>query len=322
MIIVTGANGFIGSAIIWELNQQGITDIIAVDAIGLDTRNLISKRQYSQFFLSQELWSFLAQPEIQKKISWVIHMGACSATTEKNWDYLYSNNFEYSQMLFNWCAQYQKNLIYASSAATYGAGENGFNDQFDSDKLKPLNLYGDSKVLMDRWAVKQSAQPTNWYGLKFFNVFGPNEYEKGSMASVAFKAYHQIKNTKSLGLFRSYNSLYNDGEQLRDFVYIKDITRWILELINKKPKSGIYNMGFGKARTWLDMAEPLFAALDLPVNINWLEIPDDIKNQYQYFTEANMKKWIEAEMSPAKWSLEDSIYDYVKNHLSQNDPWL
>jgi ADP-L-glycero-D-manno-heptose 6-epimerase len=322
MIIVTGANGFIGSAIIWELNQKGFTDIIAVDSVGLDTRNVLAKRQYSKFFLAGELWSFLDQPEVQKKVSWVIHMGACSSTTEKNWDFLYSNNFEYSQRLYSWCAQYQKSLIYASSAATYGAGENGFDDTFDSEKLKPLNLYGDSKVLMDRWAVKQSATPENWYGLKFFNVYGPNEYEKGSMASVAFKAFHQIKNTKSLGLFKSYNSNYKDGEQLRDFVYVKDLTRWVMELMDKKPISGIYNMGFGAARSWLDMAKAIFKAVDLPANITWLEIPDDIKNQYQYYTLANVNKWQAAGMSPAQWPLEKAIEDYVTNYLSQKDPWL
>jgi ADP-L-glycero-D-manno-heptose 6-epimerase len=282
----------------------------------------LAKRQYSKFFLAGELWSFLDQPEVQKKVSWVIHMGACSSTTEKNWDFLYSNNFEYSQRLYSWCAQYQKSLIYASSAATYGAGENGFDDTFDSEKLKPLNLYGDSKVLMDRWAVKQSATPENWYGLKFFNVYGPNEYEKGSMASVAFKAFHQIKNTKSLGLFKSYNSNYKDGEQLRDFVYVKDLTRWVMELMDKKPISGIYNMGFGAARSWLDMAKAIFKAVDLPANITWLEIPDDIKNQYQYYTLANVNKWQAAGMSPAQWPLEKAIEDYVTNYLSQKDPWL
>ena len=322
MIIVTGANGFIGSAIIWELNQKGFTDIIAVDSVGLDTRNVLAKRQYSKFFLANELWSFLDQPETQKKVTWVIHMGACSSTTEKNWDFLYSNNFEYSQRIFNWCAQYQKSLIYASSAATYGAGENGFDDTFDSEKLKPLNLYGDSKVLMDRWAVKQNATPENWYGLKFFNVFGPNEYEKGSMASVAFKAFHQIKNTQELGLFKSYNPNYKDGEQLRDFVYVKDLTRWVMELMDKKPASGIYNMGFGAARSWLDMANSLFKAVNMPVKIKWLEIPDDIKNQYQYFTLAKVDKWKAARMSPAQWPLEKAIDDYVTNYLSQKDAWL
>ncbi len=322
MIIVTGANGFIGSAMIWQLNQSGITDIIAVDTVNLSNRNLLQKRTYSQFFEASELWSFLASAEAKKNVSWVIHMGACSSTTETNWDFLYANNFQYSQRIFEWCAQNQKNLIYASSAATYGAGENGFDDQFDAEKLKPLNLYGESKVIMDRWALKQKAVPTNWYGLKFFNVFGPNEYEKGSMASVAFKAYHQILQTGKLGLFKSSNANYQDGEQLRDFVYVKDVTRWISELMDKKPSSGIYNMGFGLARTWLDMARPLFAAMDKKSDITWLEMPDSIRNQYQYFTKADMTKWQSQNLSAPQWSLENAINDYVTNYLNQKDPWL
>lgn len=322
MIIVTGANGFIGSAMVWQLNQMGISDILAVDTVNLTSRNLLSKRNYSQFFEANELWSFLMTEEAKKNVSWIIHMGACSSTTETNWDYLYANNFQYSQRLFDWCSQNQKSLIYASSAATYGAGENGFEDTFDSEKLRPLNLYGESKVIMDRWAVKQMATPTNWYALKFFNVFGPNEYEKGSMASVAYKAYHQIEATSELGLFKSYNPKYEDGKQLRDFVYVKDVVRWMQELMEKKPANGIYNMGFGKARTWLDMAYPLFNSLNKEVKINWLEMPDNIKNQYQYFTEANMQKWAAAGMSAPQWSLEDAIQDYVKNYLSQTDPWL
>ncbi|OFZ28844.1 MAG: ADP-glyceromanno-heptose 6-epimerase [Bdellovibrionales bacterium RIFCSPHIGHO2_01_FULL_40_29] len=322
MIIVTGANGFIGSAFVWELNQAGITDIICVDTVNLSNRNLLQKRTYSQFFEAQELWSFLATPEAKKSVTWIVHMGACSSTTETNWDYLFANNFQYSQRLFEWCSQNQKSLIYASSAATYGAGENGFNDSLDSEKLKPLNLYGESKVIMDRWVAKQKATPPNWYGLKFFNVFGPNEYEKGSMASVAFKAYHQILKTNELGLFKSYNANYKDGEQLRDFVYVKDITRWIRELIQKKPQSGIYNMGFGEARSWLDMARALFAAMGKPLQINWLEMPDSIRNQYQYFTKADMTKWSSQNLSAPEWSLEKAITDYVQNHLSQKDPWL
>ncbi len=322
MIIVTGANGFIGSAIVWELNQAGITDIIAVDTVNLSTRNLLQKRTYTQFFEAQELWSFLATPDAKKKVSWIIHMGACSSTTETNWDFLYANNFQYSQRLFEWCSQNQKNLIYASSAATYGAGENGFEDTTDPEKLKPLNLYGESKVIMDRWALKQKALPSNWYGLKFFNVFGPNEYEKGVMASVAYKSYHQIDQTQQLGLFKSYNSKYKDGEQLRDFVYVKDITRWIKELMDKKPESGIYNMGFGACRTWLDMAQALFAAMAKPMQINWLEMPENIRNQYQYFTQANMTKWKSQNLSDAQWPLEKAIEDYVQNHLSQKDSWL
>ena len=322
MIIVTGANGFIGSALIWQLNQMGLTDIVAVDTVDLSNRNVLQKRTYSHFFLAHELWSFLAHTDIQKKVSWVFHMGACSSTTEKNWDFLYENNFRYSQRLFEWCSQYQKNLIYASSAATYGQGENGFDDTFDSDKLKPLNLYGESKVLMDRWALKQKATPQNWYGLKFFNVFGPNEYEKGSMASVAFKAYHQIQQTNSLALFKSYNSQYKDGEQVRDFVYVKDVDRWMTELMDKKPQSGLYNMGYGETRSWLDMAHALFKFINKPAQINWLDMPDDIKNQYQYFTLAKMDKWKSQSLTEAKWPLEKAIEDYVKNYLTQKDPWL
>jgi ADP-L-glycero-D-manno-heptose 6-epimerase len=322
MIIVTGANGFIGSAMVWQLNQMGLNDIIAVDSVGLTTRHLLKKRTYSRFYEAGELWSFLGTEEAKKNVSWIIHMGACSSTTETNWDFLYSNNFQYSQRLFEWAAQNQKNIIYASSAATYGVGELGFSDSIDSEKLKPLNLYGESKVLMDRWAVKQSAQPKHWYALKFFNVFGPNEYEKGSMASVAFKAYNQIEATSELGLFKSYNAKYEDGKQLRDFVYVKDVVRWMSELMDKKPNSGIYNMGFGQARTWLDMAHPLFKAMHKEVKINWLEMPDNIKNQYQYFTEADMQKWNQAGLSKPQWSLEDAIMDYAENYLSQKDPWL
>lgn len=322
MIIVTGANGFIGSAIVWELNQAGFEDIIAVDSVNLQTRNLLQKRKYTNFFEASELWSFLATPEAKKNVSWVIHMGACSSTTETNWDFLFANNFQYTQRLFEWCSQNQKSLIYASSAATYGAGENGFDDTYDSEKLKPLNLYGDSKVIMDRWAVKQKALPANWYGLKFFNVFGPNEYEKGSMASVAFKSFNQLKTADQLGLFKSYNSLYKDGEQLRDFVYVKDVTRWIKEIMDKKPENGIYNMGYGEARSWLDMAKSLFAALKKPLKINWLEMPESIKNQYQYFTKANMTKWQSQKMSAPEWPLEKAIEDYVVNYLSKQDPWL
>ncbi len=322
MIIVTGANGFIGSAFIWQLNQAGVEDIIAVDTVNLSNRNLLQKRKYSHFYEGHELWSFLATEEARKNVTWVIHMGACSSTTETDWDFLYANNFQYSQRIFEWCSQHQKNLIYASSAATYGAGENGFEDTFDTEKLKPLNFYGESKVIMDRWAFKQKSTPPNWYGLKFFNVFGPNEYEKGSMASVAYKAFHQIQKTSELGLFKSYNSQYEDGCQLRDFIYVKDVTAWMQELMKKKPVSGIYNMGFGEARTWLDMAAALFQSVQKKPNIKWLEMPDNIKDQYQYFTEANMKKWLGAGMSAPKWPLDQAIHDYVKNYLSQKDPWL
>lgn len=321
MMIVTGANGFIGSALVWELNRRGVQNIIAVDPVGRHEHDLLKNRQIARFLKKDELWDFLKTPAAQS-VQWVFHMGACSSTTETNWDFLKENNLEYSQRLFQWCAQNQKNLIYASSAATYGAGEQGFDDTTDSETLKPLNLYGDSKVLMDRWAVKQKQTPPRWYGLKFFNVFGPNEMFKGPMASLVFKAFHQIQKTGSLGLFKSHHSAYRDGEQLRDFVYVKDVTRWMVELMDRQPQNGVYNMGFGKARTWLDLAKPVFDSLGKPMKIDWIDIPMNIRNQYQYFTEANMTKWRNAGMSAPQWPLEKAIPDYVKNHLQSQDSVL
>jgi ADP-L-glycero-D-manno-heptose 6-epimerase len=318
MIILTGANGFIGSAILRELNNRGLTEIVCVDPISLSERpQLLKEKSYQEFLNSDQVWDFLNQPETIRKVDWVIHMGACSSTTEKNWEYLYQNNTFYTQRLYEWCRKNNKNLIYASSAATYGDGKMGFSDQLDSEQLTPLNLYGDSKVLFDRWVMRQPGfQSNRWYGLKFFNVFGPNEYHKDSMASVAFKAFYEIKKTGELKLFKSYNSLYADGMQLRDFVYIKDITRWIMELMEKRPTSGIYNMGFGTARSWLDLAGNVFQALNLQQKINWIEMPENIKNQYQYFTEADMSKWQSNGMSKPIWSLEKAIPDYINNYLN------
>lgn len=321
MILVTGANGFIGSVLVWELNNKGITDVVAVDSIARTERDLLRKKSFHSFLLKDDLWNFLGSAEAQK-IQWIFHMGACSSTTETNWDFLKENNLEYSQRIFQWCARHHKNLIYASSAATYGDGRVGFDDETPPGQLSSLNLYGKSKLLMDQWALEQEETPPHWYGLKFFNVFGPNEYSKGSMASVAFKAFHQIKDTQKLGLFKSYNPQYKDGEQLRDFVYVKDVSRWILELTEAKPQNGIYNMGFGKARSWLDLAHAVFQSMKKPVKVDWLEMPDNIKNQYQYFTEANMTKWQKTGLSQPEWSLEKAIQDYVQNHLQTEDPWL
>lgn len=321
MIIVTGANGFIGSALVWELNRRGYTNIVAVDPVSRQTHDLLKRRQIAQFLGKDAIWDFLKSPAASA-VQWIFHMGACSSTTETNWNFLKENNLEYSQKLFQWCADHGKNLIYASSAATYGAGEKGFSDRADSETLKPLNLYGDSKVLMDRWAVKQKSQPPHWYGLKFFNVFGPNEYFKGSMASLVFKAFHQIQKTDEMGLFKSYNFRYKDGEQVRDFVYVKDVTRWMVELTDRRPPSGIYNMGFGQPRTWLDLASAVFKASGKPMKINWMEVPANIRDQYQYFTEAEMTKWKMAGMSPPQWPLEKAIADYIQNHLATTEPQL
>lgn len=319
MILITGANGFIGSMITWELNQRGRQDLIVVDTVSLQERShLLKKRSFHQFLLKDELWNFLESKEAQK-IEWIIHMGACSSTTEKNWDFLKENNLEYSQRIFQWCATHQKNLIYASSAATYGDGKQGFDDRTDPEMLKPLNLYGESKVQFDRWAVKQKTAPPHWYGLKFFNVYGPNEDHKGSMSSVAYKAFHQIQDTGKLGLFKSAHPDFKDGEQKRDFIYVKDITRWVCELMKKNPESGIYNMGTGTARTWLDLAKATFSALKKDLSIDWLSMPDDLKNQYQYFTEASMEKWASQRLSPIEWPIEKGVDDYVKNYLLKQD---
>ncbi len=321
MIIVTGANGFIGSALVWELNQKGFRDILAVDSVSLEERNLLKNKAYSLFLLKDQIWDFLKSSQ-SHKVTWIFHMGACSSTTETNWAFLKENNLEYSQKLFNWCSDNQKQIVYASSGATYGAGEHGFNDSFDSNELRPLNLYGDSKVLMDRWALTQKNIPRNWYGVKFFNVFGPNEYHKGSMSSVAYKAYKQVKETSSLGLFKSYNPNYQDGQQKRDFVYVKDVVRWMVEIMDKTPASGLYNMGYGKARTWLDLAQSVFKSLNQDLNIKWLEMPPELQSQYQYFTEANMKKWQDAGMSESEWPLEKAVDDYIQNYLKKADPLL
>ena len=322
MIVVTGANGFIGSSFIWQLNKVGIFDIIAVDTIDLTVHNLLANRIYTSFVHTSQLLEYLQLAEVIDSIEWVIHLGACSSTTETNWDFLYSNNYQYSKAIFQWSAKYNKNLIYASSAATYGDGSLGFTESINTETLIPLNLYGKSKILMDSWGLQQEKAPTHWYGLRFFNVFGPNEYYKENMASMVFKGYSQIKKFKNLGLFKSYNSSYLDGEQVRDFIYIKDIVHWMYELMLIKPTNGIYNMGYGVGRTWLDLAKALFSSLNIEENIHWLDMPETIKHQYQYFTKADMTKWQTAGLSQPQWSLEDAIYDYVANYLEYNTSTL
>lgn len=323
MIIITGASGFIGSALLWELNQRGVDNVVISDHYSPEERpGLLDQRQYEKFVPAKDLKTFLQH--LSQPPSYIFHLGACSSTTEKNTLYLRQNNTDYTAQLFNYCADLNIPIQYASSGAVYGNGHNGFSDEASPSEFTPLNPYGQSKLDFDIHAVNASHAPPRWYGLRFFNVYGPNEYHKGDMASVAFKAFNQIKDSGELKLFRSHHPDYPDGGQLRDFIYVKDITGWMVELMDKTSfvPSGIYNMGFGKARTWMDLATAVFHALQKPVKIHWIPIPEDIRSQYQYFTEARIDRLMAADISPPKWSLEAGVEDYITQYLLRPNPYL
>jgi ADP-L-glycero-D-manno-heptose 6-epimerase len=313
MLVVTGANGFIGSALISDLNRLGAKEIIASDFILPSERpQLLKGKVYKDFLTPDELvlWLKKKSPEI------IFHIGACSDTTERNWDYLKRVNLDYSKNLFEVCSKQQIPFFYASSGAVYGSGNHGFDDERDSYAYEPLNLYGKSKKMMDVWALEQDKTPPRWAGFRFFNVYGPNEYFKNAMASLVYKAFLQIHDTGKLKLFKSENPLYKDGCQMRDFVYVKDITRWIIECWQKPNiQSGIYNMGYGQANTWLTLAQAIFSSLNKPMQIDWINMPDSLREQYQYFTEAKMDKLFGQGISRPQWTVEKGVEDYIKNYL-------
>ncbi len=321
-IIVTGAAGFIGSCMVQYLNEQGFENLILVDDFGVEEKRINwESKKYLQIVERYNLFEWLHKNKPQ--IDFVIHLGARTDTTEFNYAIHEELNLEYSQDIWNYCTAYQVPLIYASSAATYGAGEFGYDDDHAViEKLKPLNPYGISKNEFDKWALQQQNQPPFWTGLKFFNIYGPNEYHKGRMASVIWHSFNQIKKDGVVKLFKSHRPDFKDGEQLRDFVYVKDLVKvinWMmLSMVNgewSKVKSGIYNLGTGKARSFYDLAASTFRGLDMEPNIHFIDMPEDIRDKYQYFTEANMKKLHDAGYTNEFYSLEEGIDDYVRNYL-------
>ncbi len=315
MIVVTGAAGFIASYLVGYLNEKGHEDLILVDDFSREDKvpNYANKN-YIQKIDRTDFSSWLRNN--QEKIDIVFHLGARTDTTEMSVKLFNELNLNYSKEIWTICSEKQIPLVYASSAATYGGGEFGYDDNQDViSKLKPLNPYGESKNDFDKWVLTQTNKPPFWAGLKFFNVYGPNEYHKGRMASVIFHTFKQIKENGKMNLFRSHNPNFSDGGQLRDFVYVKDVASVCEYLMNEKPQSAIYNLGSGKARTFLDLATLTFKALNLEPKIEFVDTPIDIRDKYQYFTEANMSKLIESGYSKPFYSLEEGVSDYVKNFL-------
>ncbi len=323
MIVVTGGAGFIGSAFVWKLNQEGIDDIIIVDRLGTKDKwkNLVNRR-FAEFIHKDDFLPMVCEDRLPFDVTAIIHMGACSSTTERDADYLWQNNYAYTRSLAKWALKQGIRFIYASSAATYGDGSQGFSDDHNKIRsLQPINMYGYSKQVFDLWVLKNSLEE-KIAGIKFFNVFGPNEYHKEDMTSVIFKAFHQINQTGKVKLFKSYKPEYKDGGQLRDFVYVKDCVNVVWWLLQHPTANGIFNLGTGKARSWNDLIGAVFAALGLKPNIEYIEMPDGLRNQYQYFTEAKMGKLQAANCPVAFSSLEDSVRDYVVNYLQNNDSHL
>lgn len=315
MIVITGSAGFIGSCVVAKFNAEGINNLVLVDDFSVNSKqaNYTLKTFYQKIERKHFIEWFDKNYNI---VTDVIHIGARTDTTEKDVHILNELNLQYTKDIWKICAKNKINLIYASSAATYGLGEFGYDDdETKINQLKPLNLYGESKNDFDKWALQQNTSPPNWYGLKFFNVYGPNEYHKGRMASVIFHSFHQVNNAGKVKLFRSHNPNYTDGGQLRDFVYVKDVVSVIWFLYSNTVKSGIYNLGSGKARTFLDLANATFKALGKEPNIEFIDTPADIRDKYQYFTEANMNKLIAQGYSKKFTSLEEGVEDYVKNYL-------
>ena len=326
MIIVTGGAGFIGSAIVWQLNKMGRNDILIVDSLGCSEkwRNL-APLQYTDYMEKDDFIELVATDQLLTAVDLgangleaIIHMGACSSTTELDARYLIRNNFEYTKQLALCAMHYDARFIYASSAATYGDGELGFaDDESQLDTLRPLNMYGYSKQMFDQWALREGILD-KIAGLKFFNVFGPNEYHKGEMSSLVIKAYKQILETGKIGLFKSYRSEYADGEQMRDFVYVKDVVAMVVYFLENTSANGLFNIGSAGANSWNSLAGAIFAALERPINIEYVEMPEHLKNKYQYYTCSDIAKLQNSGYAGQQLTLPDAVHDYVVNYLMPN----
>jgi ADP-L-glycero-D-manno-heptose 6-epimerase len=314
MIVVTGGAGFIGSCFVKKLNEHGVDDILIVDSFGTSDKwkNLVGKNYIAM--MEKNMFLDFLNSDDSSDIQCVVHLGACTKTTERDADYLYNNNVNYSTSIAMWGAESDVRVIYASSAASYGLGELGYSDSI-VDELKPLNAYGFSKHEFDRWVLRNTDMVKNIVGLKFFNVFGPNEYHKGDMASMVYKAYNQIKQTGKVNLFKSYTPEYSDGGQMRDFIYVDDVVNVLYALMDKADVRGIYNLGTGKARSWNDLMMSVFSAMNIEPSIQYVDMPDSLVNQYQNFTQADMSKWDNTGINVHFPSLEESVTDYVHQYL-------
>jgi ADP-L-glycero-D-manno-heptose 6-epimerase len=318
MIIVTGAAGFIGSCLIKKLNSENFNAIVAVDKFEDETKNKnLVGAQIAEKVDRDDFMIWLDKNN--ENVEFIFHIGARTDTAEFDMALLHRLNTDYTKEIWKRCVSYQIPLVYASSAATYGLGEEGYDDNESIiQKLKPLNPYGESKHEFDIWALSQKDKPFYWAGLKFFNVYGPNEYHKGRMASVILHAFKQINATDKMKLFKSHNPEFKDGEQMRDFVYVKDVVDVCYYLMHHRKNSGIYNLGSGKARTFLDLTRNVFKAMNKKEDIEFIDTPEDIRDKYQYFTEANMKKLKSIGYNKTFSTLEEGVSDYVKNYLIPN----
>ncbi|MBE9547066.1 MAG: ADP-glyceromanno-heptose 6-epimerase [Proteobacteria bacterium] len=320
MLIVTGGAGFIGSAFVWKLNSEGIDDVVIVDRLGQSDKwgNLVNRR-FADYIHKDDFLEMVCEDRVPFNVRGIVHMGACSSTTERDADYLMENNYRYSRRVAEWAVKKGVRFIYASSAATYGDGAKGFSDDDTvTETLRPINMYGYSKQVFDLWVLRNRLQH-KFAGIKFFNVFGPNEYHKGDMKSVVYKACHQISETGKVKLFKSYEPEYRDGEQMRDFVYVKDCVEALWWLLENREANGIFNLGTGHARSWNDLVNAVFSAMNRDPQIDYIEMPESIRDQYQYFTEAKMDKLHAAGCPLSFRSLEDAVRDYVVNYLEKGD---